>query len=47
MERFRYWIKRIMDGKWRQCRSFCVRCEYFKECKSDCDTDVKMENHFI
>lgn len=40
MERFRYWIKRIMDGKWKQCRSFCVKCQYYYECVSDSVPDL-------
>ena len=39
MERFGYWIKRIIEGKWKQCRSFCVRCEYYYECMSDSMSD--------
>ena len=35
MERFMYWVRRIMKRKWKDCKSFCVLCEYFKECKGD------------
>lgn len=35
MERFVYWIRRIMKHKWKECRSFCGTCGYYRDCKSD------------
>lgn len=35
MERFKHWIRKIIKGKWKQCRSFCVRCKYYNECMHD------------
>lgn len=35
MERFVYWIRRIIKHKWKECRSFCGTCGYYRDCKSD------------
>lgn len=35
MEKWIYWLRRIVKKKWKDCKSFCVTCEYYQECKSD------------
>ena len=43
MEKWIYWLRRIVKKKWKDCKSFCVTCEYYQECKSDigeCDNDL-------
>lgn len=43
MERLFYWFRRILKHKWKQCKSFCVTCEYYDECKSDGEySDIEM-----
>ena len=44
MEKWIYWLRRIIKKKWKECKSFCITCEYYQECKSDigeCDNDLQ------
>lgn len=34
-EKWKYWLRRILGNQKKQCRSFCVSCEYYVNCKSD------------
>ena len=35
MARLLYWIRKCLRGKSRLCKSFCVTCPYFEQCKGD------------
>lgn len=41
MERFKHWIRKIIKEKWKQCRSFCVRCKYYNMIKNSVNTIKK------
>lgn len=35
IEKWKYWIYKILGKKKKQCRCFCVTCEYYEMCKED------------
>ena len=35
LEKWKYWILRISGKYKKQCRSFCVMCEYYNQCRVD------------
>ena len=37
MMRLLYWIRKCLRGKTRYCKSFCVTCPYYEQCKGDSD----------
>lgn len=34
IEKFKYWIKDLFKNK-RNCRRFCVSCEFYDMCKAE------------
>ena len=34
IKRFLYWIKSMSTGE-RDCKGFCVSCNYYETCKND------------
>ncbi len=35
MKRILFWMKKIVKGNVKYCKSFCPMCEYYEQCKDD------------